>query len=139
MKQKYYLLILLLISLVACENRHDKHSEIDLYFYNELKDNITLEIFKEEGISKYELTPNDSIFWTTFHYSYNDRLPLVQSVAYDAYLDFLYSIDSVKVHYNSKTYTHSDNDSINGLFYLQGHNMDIIYFGESKKENFGWK
>ena len=60
MKQTYYLLILLLISLVSCEKQHIKHYEMDLYFCNELEDNITLEIFKEGEVSKYELTQNTS-------------------------------------------------------------------------------
>lgn len=138
MKQTYYLLILLLMSLVSCENRHIKHYDIDLYFYNELENDITLEIFKGGEVSKYELTQNDSVFWTTFHWYCDDRKIHVESETFVAYQEFLYPIDSVKMHYK-KIYTYSDNDSINGLFYLQGQNMDIIYFGESKKENFGWK
>ena len=138
MKQTYYLLILLLISLVSCEKQHIKHYEMDLYFCNELEDNITLEIFKEGEVSKYELTQNDSIFWTTFHWSCDDRMTPGVSETIVAYERFLYSIDSVRVNYK-KIYTYSDNDSINGLLYLQGYNGDIIYFDESKKELFGWE
>ena len=139
MKQTYYLLILLLISLVSCENRHIKHYERDLYFYNELEDHITLKIFKEGEASKYELTQNDSIFWTTIHWSADDRYNMFEiPIENQVYASFLYLIDSVSIHYNSNIYIYSNNDSIEGLFYyLQGDRNNIIYFDELKKKTYG--
>lgn len=139
MKQKYYLLILLLISLVACENRHIKHKELDLYFYSELEDNITLEIFKEGEMSTYELTPNDSVFWTTLSWSYDDRFIMSQvPMEFQAYQNYLYLIDSVNVYYNSTIYTYSNTDSIKNLL-LHGYDGIVIYFRTVQKKYFGWE
>ena len=92
-------------------------------------------------MSKYELTSNDSIFWTTLYWYEDDRFFMSENpAARQAYGFFLYSIDSVKVHYKSEIYTYFSNDSIYyDLFYLQGQGMDIIYFNEFKKDYFGWK
>ena len=90
-----------------------------------LKDNLRLHPMLE----KYNLF--DYLFTKSLNFK-------IMRTLWNKYERFLYSIDSVRVNYK-KIYTYSDNDSINGLLYLQGYNGDIIYFDESKKELFGWE
>lgn len=145
MKRIYYLLFALILFIFgSCENEYYQNHTKDLYFYNELEENINLEIFDDSKISKFELKPNDSVFWTTFTWSSaerKDNVAYVQAPIDAAYENFLYPIDSIKVHYNSKIYTYYNNDYIENsdIVRLLRCDDDLVYFDENKKEQFGWE
>lgn len=145
MKRTFFIITLLSLILVSCEKKQVEEHNKDLYFYNELELNINLEIFDSTKVSNFELSPNDSVFFTTLSWistANNDKnITYIQSPVDVVYQDFLCSIDSVKVHYNAKTYTyyhdkHIENSEIVHLLHCNG---NLIRFDENKKQNFGWE
>ena len=108
MKKIYYLLIVVLVSLVSCV---DLDGDLgpgvcanDVYFYNELDKDITLRIFDGRKVKKYKLKQNDSVYFTTVVYSNPPGMFIFPGgPAYDRTIS---SIDSVKVTYNKNVYTY---------------------------------
>ena len=55
----FYLLILVLITLVSCNSTNiTKHTE-DIYFYNHLDKTIKVEIFNGDGMLNCEVAPHE--------------------------------------------------------------------------------
>ena len=134
MRRIFFIITLLSLILVSCEKTYNN----DVYFYNDLDKNITLEVFKNEVKTNFELTPNDSIYFDSFRFSMNRHAKYIQFPGFAAYQSFVYdNIDSVNVLYNSKKYTYHQYDSIFGLFYPDSY--WTIIFDEHKKQEFGWE
>ena len=84
MKRIYYLLILSLMLFVGCDGDIG-HRNIDtiehLYLCNVLGEKVTLELFKDSEVFKYELNTNDTIYWHTVYSGYlviNLLMPLLE-------------------------------------------------------------
>ena len=147
MKKIYYLLIVVLVSLVSCVDLDGDLGpgmcENDVYFYNELDKDITLRIFDGRKVKKYKLKQNEPVYFTTVVY-YNEPGLFVfpGGPAYDRTIS---SIDSVKVTYNKNVYTyyHPGSDLYDGMGWFLNCSMPtedwMIYFNEHLKEHFGWE
>ena len=147
MKKIYYLLIVVLVSLVSCVDLDGDLGpgvcENDVYFYNELDKDITLRIFDGRKVKKYKLKQNDPVYFTTVVYSNPPGMFIFPGkLAYDRTIS---SIDSVKVTYNKNVYTyyHSNSDLDDGMGWFLNCSMPtedwMIYFNEHLKEHLGWE
>ena len=63
MKSIYYLLTIILLLFVSCEKHIDTIE--NLYFCNNFDKDITIKLFNNSEILKYQLKPNDTIYWNT--------------------------------------------------------------------------
>ena len=135
----FYLLILVLITLVSCNSTNiTKHTE-DIYFYNHLDKTIKVEIFNGDGMLNCEVAPHDTAFFTTIEFS------MEEDVTYDiypgelAYNNFLMGINKINLYYGSEKYVYSEEhrDDIINLLHLERY-WDV-YFDESKNNHYGWE
>lgn len=109
MKRIYYLLILSLMLFVGCDGDIG-HRNIDtiehLYLCNVLGEKVTLELFKDSEVFKYELNTNDTIYWHTVYSGYCSLH--TRSVHFPPETDYWFYVggfDSATVSYNSLLYT----------------------------------
>ena len=114
-----------------------------MYINNRLDDTINLEVFKEEKLSTFTLTPDDTIYFTTIEYCMIEGDKPNEFPGTNAYRDFIGSIDSVNIFYNNKKYTYTKTDNkIQHLFYiydLQENGLWMIAIDENKKQELGWE
>lgn len=132
---------LIIFFFISCEESI-KHYSIDIYLNNELAENLTLEVFKENELLIFDLNPNDSVFLGAFNYTKVKGDKNVLPIDQQAYARYLGSIDSVNVFYNNKKYTYNHtNQDIHILFEARRHFKTawIVDIDENKKQNLGWE
>ena len=143
--KKIFLLLSIFYFFVSCENKvNTVHHSMNVYFNNQLNESINLEVFRGENLLTFNLTANDTIFFTTIKYVEVEGVKTnlaLEDVAYDS---FLSSIDSFNVFYNNKKYTY-DNIFIeeyrHPCFQIESYsdNNGFIIFNEEKKRNLRWE
>lgn len=124
-----------------------KHYEttyiVDLYLTNRLDDSINLEVFKEGELSSFNLTLEDTIYFSTFEYYMHEGIKYVEFPGISMYQDFISSIDSVNVFYNDNKYTYIyPNRKIHQLLNINSFEENgwwIIDINEKKKQGLGWE
>ena len=138
MKKIYYLLILVLVSLVACDKVEITNETVDVYLHNHLDKTIKIELFNEVGMLTCEVAPNDTAFFTTIEFSIGKNAHQIYPGEI-AYRNFVSRINRVNFYYGSEKYTYLEenkNDIID-LLYLERYWE--IHFNEEKREKFGWE
>ncbi len=122
---------------------YQTYYENDVYINNRLDDTINLEVFKEEKLSTFTLTPDDTIYFTTIEYCMIEGDKPNEFPGTNAHRDFIGSIDSVNIFYNNKKYTYTKPDNkIQHLFYIydfQENGYWMIAIDENKKQELGWE
>lgn len=139
MKKIYYLLILVLVSLVSCENvKNTEHAE-DIYLLNYLDKTIKIEVFNADGMLSCEVAPNDTAFFTTIEFTSEEDVIYEVYPGELAYNNFVLGINRITLYYGSEKYTYSEDNKndIIALLYLERHWE--IHFDEGKREKFGWE
>lgn len=115
----------------------------NLYLINLLESTVDLEVFKENELSRFKLTPKDTIYFTTLEWTeYKGE----KNSRYQGWVEYelaIASIDSVNLFYKEKKYTYTASNEIDQLFALD---MDAYAKGcwiscidENKKQKFGWE
>lgn len=123
MKSFYYLLIFVGVLFISCSREVDTIEH--LYLCNELKENVTLNLFKGDTIFEYEIKPNDTIYFTTIHSGYVVRPGEVNShfPPETDRMEYLCSFDSATVAYNSHIYTFTKNEKL----YYDSTNISVLF------------
>lgn len=140
MKKIYYLLILVLVSLVSCDNVTVTKDAVDVYCYNTLDKTIKIEAFNNEGMLSCEIAPNDSAFFTTIEFTSEEDVIYGIYPGELAYMNFLMGINKVSFYYGSEKYTYSEEENKEDILNLL--NLERyweIHFNEEKREKFGWE
>ena len=149
-------MILLSLSFIvcSCENKiengnnkteKNKTSERnyadDVYLINELSFTLDIEVFIGDKLSKFTLTPYESIYFTTIKYTLYEGDKTNEFPSAVAYDSFLSSIDNINVFYFNKKYTYKSDNEIRQLFgnYNVNEKGWVIKFDEAKAEQFGWE
>ncbi|MBO5346408.1 MAG: hypothetical protein J6A44_05845 [Paludibacteraceae bacterium] len=126
MKSFYYLLIFVGVLFISCSREVDTIEH--LYLCNELKENVTLNLFKGDTIFEYEIKPNDTIYLTTIHSGYvvgggvNGHFPPATDRG-----EYLCSFDSATVAYNSLIYTFTKNENL----VLDSINTSVLFINQA--------
>ncbi len=139
MKKIFYLLIVVLVSLVSCDNvKETKHSE-DVYLYNHLDKTIKIDVFSNEEMISCEVAPNDTAFFKTINFSIEEDVAYLIYPGELAYDNFVDRITKVNFHYGSEkyVYTRENRNDIINLLSLERY-WEVL-FDEAKKQQFGWK
>ena len=144
MKKIYYLLILVLVSLVSCENVKNTDNETnyaeDVYLINQLNATFDIEVFIGDKLSKFTLIPLEATYFTTIEYTLYEGDKTNEFPGAVAYRSFLNSIDSVNVFYYNKKFVYKSDSEIYQLFgdYIINEEGWRIKFDEAKRAQFGW-
>lgn len=139
MKKIFYLLVVVLVSLVSCDEVKQTNHEVDIYFYNDLDKTIKIETFNEKGMISCEVAPNDSVFFTTLKFSIEEDYPYTIYPGELAYDNFVLRINKVNFYYGAEkyVYTRENKNDIVDLFYLERYWE--VHFNEAKKQQFSWE
>ena len=121
MKKIYYLLILVLVTLVSCDNVEVKEYAEDIYLYNYLDKTIKIEVFNADGMLSCEVAPNDTAFFTTIDFTSEEDVIYEVYPGELAYTNFILGINRVTLYYGSEkyTYTEENKNDIIDLLYLE--------------------
>ena len=139
MKKVYYLLILVLVSLVSCDNVKITKHAADIYLYNHLDETIKIEVFNADGMLSCEVAPNDTAFFTTIDFTSEEDVIYEVYPGELAYNNFVLGINRVTLYYGTEKYTYSkeNKNDIIDLLYLERYWE--IHFDEAKRQQFGWE
>jgi hypothetical protein len=102
------LIALGIIYLSSCENPDTitiDNAELyveDIYLNNQLDNIIKLEVFRMGELSTFNLTPNDTVYFTTIEYYMYEGENYFVFPGHVAYENYIGSIDSINVFYNEK-------------------------------------
>ena len=139
MKKVYYLLILVLVSLVSCDNVKITKHAADIYLYNHLDETIKIEVFNADGMLSCEVAPNDTAFFTTLEFTTEEGVCYLIYPGDLAYDDFIFGINRVTLYYGSEKYTYSNENRDEIILLLYLNRYWEIHFDEAKREKFGWE
>ena len=140
MKKIIYLLIVVLISLVSCDNSKKITNHIvDVYLYNHLDKTIQIETFNGDGILSCEVAPNDSVFFTTIKFSVDEDFAYTVYPGELTYNNFLMGINKVNFHYGSEKYVYTRENRNDIINLLSLERYWEVHLDEAKKQQFGWE
>lgn len=139
MKKIHYLFILLLISLVSCDNHKITKHTADVYLYNHLTKTIKIDVFNNEGMISCEVSPNDSVLFRTFEYTIEEGVIYGVYPGELTYNSFVYGVNKVILYYgeNKYTYLKEKQDNINDLLSLERYWE--VHLTKEKQQKFGWE
>lgn len=112
----------------------------DIYLNNQLDNIIKLEVFRNNELSTFNLTPNDTVYFTTIEYYMYEGENYFVFPGHVAYENYIGSIDSINVFYNEKKYTYINKPYEYGeLEYFFAKYIYTIVIDEGKKNYLGWE
>ena len=112
----------------------------DIYLNNQLDNIIKLEVFRNNELSTFNLTPNDTVYFTTIEYYMYEGENYNEFPGHVAYENYIGSIDSINVFYNEKKYTYINKPYEYGeLEYFFAKYISTIVIDEGKKNYLGWE
>ena len=112
----------------------------DIYLNNQLDNIIKLEVFRMGELSTFNLTPNDTVYFTTIEYYMYEGENYFVFPGHVAYENYIGSIDSINVFYNEKKYTYINKPYEYGeLEYFFAKYISTIVIDEGKKSYLGWE
>jgi hypothetical protein len=112
----------------------------DIYLNNQLDNIIKLEVFRMGELSTFNLTPNDTVYFTTIEYYMYEGENYFVFPGHVAYENYIGSIDSINVFYNEKKYTYINKPYEYGeLEYFFAKYIYTIVIDEGKKSYLGWE
>ena len=112
----------------------------DIYINNQLANIVKLEVFRNNELSTFNLTPNDTVYFTTIEYYMIEGEKYNEFPGHVAYENYIGSIDSINVFYNEKKYTYINKPYEHGeLEYFFAKYISTIVIDEGKKNYLGWE
>jgi hypothetical protein len=91
-------------------------------------------------LSTFNLTPNDTVYFTTIEYYMYEGENYFVFPGHVAYENYIGSIDSINVFYNEKKYTYINKPYEYGeLEYFFAKYIYTIVIDEGKKKYLGWE
>lgn len=96
-----------------------------------------LQWYREAGIQKFTLQPNDTVYCDSVVYLMDDNVIYVQFPGVSVYNGFVDSYFFVKINYNNQQYEYTNKADIRNLLFAP--NYWYIVFDEEKKKSFGWE
>ena len=101
---------------------------------------IKLEVFRNNELSTFNLTPNDTVYFTTIEYYMIEGEKYNEFPGHVAYENYIGSIDSINVFYNEKKYTYINKPYEYGeLEYFFAKYICTIVIDDEKKNYLGWE
>ncbi len=152
----FYLFLLLSFSAIVCscenkiDDKNDNNKTTDnhgtkyvdnVYLINQLNNELEIEAFIDDKISKFIIFPNETIYFTTIEYVLYEGDKTNEFSDSIAYNSLLSSIDSISVFYFGQKYTYTKSDSaIHHLLknYTITEKGWIIKIDEDQRQQFGW-
>ncbi len=93
--------------------------------------------YREAGIQKFTLLPNDTVYCDSVVYLMDDDVLYFIFPGSSAYDGFVNSYFFIKINYNNQQYEYTNKTDIQNI--LQAQNYWYIVFNEEKKNTFGWQ
>lgn len=112
----------------------------DIYINNQLANVVKLEVFRNNELSTFNLTTNDTVYFTTIEYYMYEGEKYNVFPGDAEYENYIGSIDSINVYYNEKKYTYINKPYEHGaLEYFFAKYIYTIVIDEEKKNYLGWE